>query len=383
MTGPWHSLFSAVPSLKQFNDKIHLIYAGTATEHALVARSVQDVVKEIRAAKARGKTKFVFAGSAETVLLPICKKIETIVNLIPEIPAQDFFYAVAGTYQAEQDYKDVVAQNNFKKPCHIISTSQFEFTTFANLRWFSTVYQSEYIPAIRPKKFLCFNKVHREHRTRLVVRMLQTGLVNAGHYSFEGSTPNWLADTLRDFNWEPYIRETLRHNAHKFPMRLNITEKRQNPVDLQLDDVRYFLESYFSIVTETMFYRKEEEDGKKHIYMDGTSGIFITEKTYKVMGFKHPFIIFGQPGILKVLRNDGYKTFAPYIDESYDDELDSDKRFEMLWNEINRLCNFTDEQWMEWQQAVRPIIDHNYNVITTKTNFISCDEQRLHQLFSS
>lgn len=381
MTGPWHSLFSAVPTLIPYNDRVHLIYAGTATEHALVARVVEDVVKEIRAAKARGKTKFIFAGSAETVLIPLARKIETIVNLIPEIPAKDFFFHVAGTSQAEKDYNDVADQYNFKKRCNIISTNQFEFVTYANLRWFKTVYTSTYRPTIRPKKFLCFNKVHREHRTRLLVRMLQTGLINSGHYSFEGSTPSWVGELLRDLNWEPYIRETIEKHKHIFPIRLNITEQRQNPIDLQLDDIKYFDESYFSIVTETMFYRKEEEDGRKHIYMDGTPGIFITEKTYKVMGFKHPFIIFGQSGILKALRHDGYKTFAPYIDESYDDEPDSDKRFEMLWNEINRLCSLTDQQWMEWQQAIVPIVEHNYNLISTRTNFLSSDEQRLHQLF--
>ena len=83
--------------------------------------------------------------------------------------------------------------------------------------------------------------------------------------------------------------------------------------------------------------------------------LFLSEKIYKPMAFKHPFIVFAQPGILKQLREYGYKTFHPFIDESYDDEKDDIKRFDMVVAEIERLNTFTDDQWIEWQKNIKAI----------------------------
>ena len=48
----------------------------------------------------------------------------------------------------------------------------------------------------------------------------------------------------------------------------------------------------------------------------------ITEKTYKAMLLKMPFIIIGQPGSLKFLKSLGYKTFNHMWSEQYDDITD-------------------------------------------------------------
>ena len=45
---------------------------------------------------------------------------------------------------------------------------------------------------------------------------------------------------------------------------------------------------------------------------------FITEKTYRNIKYKKPFIIMGQHISLASLHKLGYKTFHPLIDESYD-----------------------------------------------------------------
>ena len=45
---------------------------------------------------------------------------------------------------------------------------------------------------------------------------------------------------------------------------------------------------------------------------------FITEKTYRNIKYKKPFILMGNQYLLQVLLKLGYKTFHPLIDESYD-----------------------------------------------------------------
>ena len=51
---------------------------------------------------------------------------------------------------------------------------------------------------------------------------------------------------------------------------------------------------------------------------------------------------------LAKLREIGYKTFSPWINESYDEEVDNDKRFFMILDEIKRLCSMSKEEIHKW-----------------------------------
>jgi hypothetical protein len=63
--------------------------------------------------------------------------------------------------------------------------------------------------------------------------------------------------------------------------------------------------------------------------------LFITEKTFKPMAFWHPFIVFGQPGVLNYLKTQGFETFENIFDESYDNEFNVDKRLNTIVNQVN------------------------------------------------
>ncbi len=60
------------------------------------------------------------------------------------------------------------------------------------------------------------------------------------------------------------------------------------------------------------------------------------------------------------MRGAGYKTFAGIIDESYDYITDDNLRLEALEKEILRLATLTDDEWLDMQKELKPIIDHNY-----------------------
>ena len=46
--------------------------------------------------------------------------------------------------------------------------------------------------------------------------------------------------------------------------------------------------------------------------------LFISEKSFKPLAHKHPFLIYGSLGTLQYLRDLGFETFDHVIDESYD-----------------------------------------------------------------
>jgi hypothetical protein len=60
-----------------------------------------------------------------------------------------------------------------------------------------------------------------------------------------------------------------------------------------------------------------------------TQGWF-TEKTAKCLASGKPFLLYGTSGQLQQLRKMGFRTFDTYIDETYDDVLDPDIRFDEI-----------------------------------------------------
>ena len=91
----------------------------------------------------------------------------------------------------------------------------------------------------------------------------------------------------------------------------------------------------------------------------------ISEKTYKPILAGIPFIIWGnKPGILSHLRSLGFRTFEPYIDESYD--LDINNRYDMLLKTLDTLCLASNKELQNMYINCLPIINHNLNVLKLK-----------------
>ena len=125
---------------------------------------------------------------------------------------------------------------------------------------------------------------------------------------------------------------------------------------------KYYEDTYFSIVTETLCSPEFSAGGN-------TMGRAISEKTFKPMLHGHPFMIVGVPGVVRLLRKLGYKTFSPMIDESYDDESNIAKRCYMIAKEAERLSNLKDDELHKFLNKCKPIIEYNLNVLRSKETF--------------
>ena len=110
--------------------------------------------------------------------------------------------------------------------------------------------------------------------------------------------------------------------------------------------------SYFNIVTPSIFFNDVDID-KNHIYFD--------EKFWKPFITFHPFLVVGKPYTLQTLKEFGFKTFSPFIDESYDTELDYFIRRDKIQREILRLCSMSIEELDDWYWNMRNILIHNFN----------------------
>ena len=87
--------------------------------------------------------------------------------------------------------------------------------------------------------------------------------------------------------------------------------------------------------------------------------IHLTEKTLRPLACGHPFMILNGPGALETIRSYGFKTFQPYINESYDKEQSPTKRMDMVLREMRRINNSSDKyrRWI-WN-GCQEIADYN------------------------
>lgn len=355
-------LFEMFSDLRQYEDSIHLIDATINGETTFILRPTEDLVQEITEAKNAGKSKFLFFACTEAFMPHVLSKVQRLASLFDDIIEDKDFIFLTAVPDAEQIYHDLRQKNVWNKTVTIWSCNFFNYITTTYARGYE--YIGNYDVRYRAKTFTCFNKLNREHRMLLVERMLASNLVSTNYYSFEGDTGfKKYIDQLSEEKY-PYLKA----NKEIFPLRLNITEDRQNPVNIQQDDLIYYKDSYFSIVTETLFFKKDILGQHHRPFVEDS--MFLTEKTYRCFAMLHPFILFARPHSLKELRRQGYKTFSPFINETYDSIEDDYGRFEAIIREIIRLSNLTGADWQVWQQNIRDIVHYNHEHFHKNKNFV-------------
>jgi len=109
----------------------------------------------------------------------------------------------------------------------------------------------------------------------------------------------------------------------------------------QVIPINIYNETAYSVVTETNFMN---------------SYTFYTEKIVKPILSERLFVAFCGQHYLRNLHNAGFRTFNGIIDESYDEEPDQQKRYEMVYKQMKYLFSQPQEKILE---QIRPITEHN------------------------
>jgi hypothetical protein len=219
------------------------------------------------------------------------------------------------------------------------------------------------------KKFINFNRRWRLHRPLLVMILRDRELIKHGYVSLGESD-------LSGGNWERKINELQRYYKDA-PQILEIINRNHDIVDMpnlyldttdlitnraeQTDSTNsYYSDSYFSVITETTYHTDFGYDGVP----------FLSEKVFKAIAMKHPFILVTAPNTLQYLKKLGYKTFSPIIDESYDTELNDAARIIKISDEIQRLCNLSETELDSFLESARKICSYNHKILKYQRNTI-------------
>jgi hypothetical protein len=112
-----------------------------------------------------------------------------------------------------------------------------------------------------------------------------------------------------------------------------------------VDSVKY-LKAMIHVVTETTAEHNQD--------------LFASEKTFKPMFYKRPFLIAGQKGLYKKLHTLGYKTFSNIFNENFDNTTNDWKRITEVCNEAVKWAKRTKEQCSDLFNETKDICDSNF-----------------------
>lgn len=216
----------------------------------------------------------------------------------------------------------------------------------------------DYDVNIVPEKlFLVWNRRFREHRTALCLMLEELGLVDRSYVSCSQShieRPNYTfhdaCKSSRLWMIYPYFNdEIVQRFANRLPLVIDgETDINQMCEDRENRSRPFYQNSLVSIITETHFDEPE---------------VTLTEKSFKPIKEKHPFIIVGAKGAIKGMHDAGFKTFSDFWDESYDNIQHHNQRLEAIKNILHDISTWDHNKILEFRRNVKPILDHNYNVL--------------------
>jgi hypothetical protein len=227
----------------------------------------------------------------------------------------------------------------------------------------------------RPYLFDAMLGIMRRNRAYVFNRLVEDGLLDQSlvsimqdpFNSYQVNPTNAYYQSVNEYT-SPALEYLDDPSVHKFKQSATTTRERysaniltdrfykgqvKRPVQMsQIIPVGVYENSWFSIVVKT----------------NPSNFDFLTEKTAKPIMARRIFVVFGSQGILAFLRQQGLRTFDGLIDESYDQEPNELKRYDMAWQQIRRLAECDPVQM--YQQA-QPVLDHNFNTLMdcTRKNF--------------
>lgn len=238
------------------------------------------------------------------------------------------------------------------------------FHGFAALDWYRDF---QYFPKVEipiTKLFMNLNHLttkDRSYRLLFVSHLIDKNLLGNGHVSLHIKN-NWQDELDLDIKLPkkdiPFIREQISKVPHGLVLD---SPKIDGTASARFDHttIKFSKEALWHIVSETIFYYDK---------------LHLTEKIFKPIVHKRPFMLLGAPGNLEYLKTYGFKTFDRWIDESYDKEKDNSRRIEMVIGELEKLNRLSPNELNLMYLEMSEILEHNFNHMYSDFKQILVDE---------
>jgi len=179
-------------------------------------------------------------------------------------------------------------------------------------------------------------------------------LVNLrGDYNNEDSRR--LFEVTEFFRWAPEHIKDFAAVADQLPLMIETTDGytpgATDTTGFTNQLLEFYPDIFVDIVSET--------------FTSGNS-FYPTEKTFRPMLLKKPFIIMGAANHLIYLRQMGFKTFSDFWSEDYDG-LTRKARYQKIIELIDFIASRSKDELHDMYQRMQSILDHNYNLLVSKS----------------
>ena len=208
------------------------------------------------------------------------------------------------------------------------------------------------VPASHDKLFICYQNVvnsYRWHRIQFQLRMRESGLDQQGLISYNPPNKEKLEEIVKTATMRHGNKPTEKYVLNKIDMLTEpsyIDTESPNGAMSTFIDIENCQRAFVHVVSETAFY-----NGKLHL----------TEKIFKPIVAKQPFLLLGAKGNLEYFKRYGFKTFSDFWDESYDNINDSVKRIDAVFAELMKLSKLSYEEQCAMREQMQDILEYNWN----------------------
>jgi hypothetical protein len=89
--------------------------------------------------------------------------------------------------------------------------------------------------------------------------------------------------------------------------------------------------------------------------------VFITEKTFKPIVYKRPFVLLAPIGSLQNLKDLGFQTFQDFWDESYDCIPNPEQRLLAVSDIVTTICSMTIDELKNLCVSMQDVLNYNFS----------------------
>jgi len=211
------------------------------------------------------------------------------------------------------------------------------------------------------KVFICYNHLTsnlRSYRLHLGANLIEQDLIKYGRVSlFHEGWQKTIEDPENPLDNRARLK--IYHALKNVAEPLTVDTTAPNGALSAAVNLDELTSSLWHVVTETVYFEPK---------------LHLTEKIFKPIVARRPFILAAAPGNLAYLKSYGFRTFDQWINESYDQEPDHYIRIEMITAEIKRLCLLDPADLKQMHQEMQEVLEHNFNHFYGKFKDIIVDE---------
>lgn len=277
-------------------------------------------------------------------------KVSTISNEVVDVivmnPNMLFKQSTLVTSEHSAEVDSTVDQYNLSKLYYF-------FHGFAALDWYRGFYALNYSKQANrtyAHDYVSYNRIiteDRSYRIYWVSKLKELDLLKHGQVSFN-VTDN-VFDDWRDEVVSPATKLSVHAQQHAEKYLTNVSKLTIDHPELPGSasaDIPRAVDALWNVVTETVFYYNK---------------LHLTEKIFKPIVSKQPFMLLAAPGNLAYLRSYGFKTFDGIIDESYDLIQDNDQRVDAVVAQLAWYCRLSAVEKQQVIEAIAPIVEYNFH----------------------